>query len=312
MGWHKGIEGLNEITNAIIIKSIYELSLEENFCIKWMCDELNVNESSYYSYKKSLINMEIRKSNELIIVNEIIAIFEASKRKLGARRVKMQLDTWCQENNMSPINLKRIRRIMKENKLYCSVRKANPYKQMWKANETHRTFPNIIERKFNEGKAYEKLLTDITYLNYANGKRAYLSAIKDSVTGEIISYTVKDNLSINLSLEVIDQIPSDILLTNTIIHSDQGAHYTSPQFSRKLKEKNIIQFMSRRSNCLDNAPMESFFGHLKDEINIKEIPTLKIMKEEINKYMIYYNQHRKQWTKKKLTPVEYRNQLLSI
>lgn len=60
MGWHKGIEGLGEITNTIIIKSIYELSLEENFCIKWMCDELNVNESSYYSYKKSLINIEIR------------------------------------------------------------------------------------------------------------------------------------------------------------------------------------------------------------------------------------------------------------
>ncbi len=75
---------------------------------------------------------------------------------------------------------------------------------------------------------------------------------------------------------------------------------------------NLIQSMSRRSNCIDNAAMESFFGHFKDEFNAKEYITLSQIQKAIKKYMIYYNQQRKQWNKKKMAPIEYRNHLLSI
>ena len=99
---------------------------------------------------------------------------------------------------------------------------------------------------------------------------------------------------------------------NVFIHSDQGVHYTSPKFQKLLKSKKIGQSMSRRGNCWDNAPIESFFGHMKDEIDLKSRNTLSEVKAVISKYMCYYNNHRYQWDLKKMTPVKYRNHLLEL
>ena len=98
---------------------------------------------------------------------------------------------------------------------------------------------------------------------------------------------------------------------DALIHSDQGSHYTSPKFQKLLKHYNLGQSMSRRGNCWDNAPQESFFGHMKDEIDYKSCTTLSQLEKVIDKYMKYYNNHRYHWNLKKLTPVEYRNQLLA-
>ena len=102
-----------------------------------------------------------------------------------------------------------------------------------------------------------------------------------------------------------------ILREDSFIHSDQGSHYTSPIFQTKLKEKGIGQSMSRRGNCWDNAPQESFFGHLKDETNINECETFDELVKEINDYIDYHNNYRAQWNLKKMTPVDYRNHLLN-
>jgi transposase InsO family protein len=101
------------------------------------------------------------------------------------------------------------------------------------------------------------------------------------------------------------------LAENCFIHSDQGVHYTSPEFQNLLKSKEISQSMSRKGNCWDNAPMESFFGHMKDNIDLKNCRTLEEVKKEIKKFINYYNNHRYQWGLKKMTPVEYRNHLLA-
>jgi putative transposase len=90
-----------------------------------------------------------------------------------------------------------------------------------------------------------------------------------------------------------------------LIHSDQGVHYTSPVFQKLVKKLGLRQSMSRRGNCWDNAPQESFFGHLKDETSIKACTTLDELKKEIKQYMIYYNHYRYQWNLKKMTPVQY-------
>lgn len=96
------------------------------------------------------------------------------------------------------------------------------------------------------------------------------------------------------------------------IHSDQGGHYTSPTFQKHVKQLGLGQSMSRRGNCWDNAPQESFFGHLKDETYIKTCNSLEELKKEIRSYMTYYNNYRYQWNLKKMTPVEYRNHLLHV
>ncbi|MNY36259.1 Integrase core domain protein [compost metagenome] len=94
------------------------------------------------------------------------------------------------------------------------------------------------------------------------------------------------------------------------IHSDQGGHYTSPTYQKLLKQKGLGQSMSRRGNCWDNAPQESFYGHMKDHVNHRSCQTLAELQRKIDGYIRYYNNNRYQWGLKKMTPVQYRNHLL--
>ena len=96
------------------------------------------------------------------------------------------------------------------------------------------------------------------------------------------------------------------------MHSDQGFHYTHPSFRQGLKKLGCIQSMSRKGNCIDNAPTESFFGHLKDEIDILSCETLEEVEKYLESYIFYYNNVRPQWTRKKMTPVQYKNHLIQL
>ena len=100
------------------------------------------------------------------------------------------------------------------------------------------------------------------------------------------------------------------LYRDAIIHPDQGVHYTSPKFQKLLKTHNLGQSMSRRGNCWDNAPQESFFGHMKDDLDFSICQTLEEVISLIDAYIEYYNNHRYQWGLKKMTPKQYRNHLL--
>ena len=118
---------------------------------------------------------------------------------------------------------------------------------------------------------------------------------------DIVLNTV-ENMKKNLT------IPS---LQNILIHSDQGFHYTNPEYIHRLKELNMVQSMSRKGNCIDNAPTESFFGHFKDDVDYKACRTFAELKEMVSQYIHYYNYERPQWNLKKMTPVQYRNHLLA-
>lgn len=202
---------------------------------------------------------------------------------------------------------------MKKYNIVCLIRKANASKLMMNATKEHSVLPNLLNREFKQETPKKVLLTDITYLTYGNAKRAYLSTIKDSSTNEILAYNVSSSLKIDIVLNTIDNLIESIgdsLHKDALIHSDQGAHYTSPKFQSKVKSIGLIQSMSRRGNCWDNAPQESFFGHFKDEVNFKNCNSLDDVKNEINEYMDYYNNYGYQWNLKKMTPIQYRNHLL--
>ena len=229
----------------------------------------------------------------------------------GARQIKMIL-----ENKFNiTYNIKRIRRVMKKFDIICPIRKANPYRRMMKATKEHTVLPNALNREFKQNKPGKVLLTDITYLKYRNGAKAYLSTIKDGSSNEILAYNLSNSLKIDIVTDTIKNLKNSIsfkLPPDSFIHSDQGVHYTSPIFQKLLKKNKIGQSMSRRGNCWDNAPQESFFGHMKDECNIKKCATFDELKDEIKDYMDYYNNYRPQWNLKKMTPVQYRNHLLSL
>jgi putative transposase len=177
-----------------------------------------------------------------------------------------------------------------------------------KKTQEHRILPNQLAREFNQIIPLRFFCTDITYM-FFNNKVAYLSVVKDIASGEIVAWYLLPNLTMTLVLKTIEQMAK---YENALIHSDQGFHYTNPEYILKIKTLDMIQSMSRKGNCIDNAPIESFFGHLKDDVDYKSCKTFEELRLLVENYIQYYNHERPQWNKNKMTPVEYRSHLLSL
>ncbi|WP_035002424.1 IS3 family transposase, partial [Bhargavaea cecembensis] len=183
-----------------------------------------------------------------------------------------------------------------------------------KATQEHRTVSNHLNREFQQDEPGKVLLTDITYLYHGKGQPAYLSVVKDVATKEILAYELTTSLSMPIVYRTLDKLEEalgDNLHPEIVLHSDQGFHYTHPEYQKRLKDLNIKQSMSRKGNCWDNAPMESFFGHMKDEIDYRQCQTFDELKQLVDEYIFEYNNHRYQWNLKKMTPAQYRSHLIA-
>ena len=270
------------------------------------CATAGVSRSGYYNWKRSEGK---RNQKELQDQQDFEIILEAFKYRgydKGIRGIHM-----CLLHMDPPIvmNVKKIQRLMRKYGLLCPIRKANPYRQMAKALKTSNYSANLVQREFREHGERKILLTDITYLPY-NGTFAYLSTILDAFTKQILSYVISDSLKIDFVLLTVEQLITNhgiSLSTETILHSDQGAHYTSYKFIEIVSDAELRQSMSRRGNCWDNAPQESFFGHMKDEIDITKCTTFEEVRSIIDDWIDYYNNERYQWQLAKLAPNEYYN-----
>ncbi|WP_238886950.1 IS3 family transposase [Clostridium sp. YIM B02551] len=293
----------------IVIKSVIEKYKLKNK-ISYFCELSGVSRSGYYNYfsPKSISKRNTQGAKDEESYKNILNAFKYKNRKKGAKQIKMTLEDYFDIN----YNLKRIRRIMKKYNILCPYRKANPYRRMMKATKEHSVLPNLLNREFKQDIPGKVLLTDITYLFFKKGQKAYLSTILDASTNEVLAYNLSKSLKIDIVTNTIDNLINTKykLHKDVFIHSDQGVHYTSPIFQNKVKQNNIGQSMSRRGNCWDNAPQESFFGHLKDEAYITKCETFEELLAEIDDYINYYNNYRSQWNLKKMTPVQYRNHLL--
>ena len=198
---------------------------------------------------------------------------------------------------------------MRKYGLKCPIRKANPYRRMAKALRTNTVFQNIVKRQFTSYGPRKIILTDITYL-FFDGGVCYLSPVLDAFTREILAYQLSLTLQVEFVLQTIDQLKEKHgceLDNETIVHSDQGCHYTSKAFIARLRDASFIQSMSRKGNCWDNSPQESFFGHMKDEIKseIEKCNTFESVKAIVDDWIDYYNNDRYHWDLAKLSPCEY-------
>lgn len=218
------------------------------------------------------------------------------------------------KNKGIKMNHKKIQRIKKKYCMITKIRRINPYRAIMKKTNEHRIFENKLNRDFKQNTPFKVFCTDITYLQY-NGRIAYLSVIKDISSREIVSWNMSQHLEMDIVMNTLEKMknnPAIISLEDILFHSDQGFHYTNPLYINSVKEMNMIQSMSRKGNCIDNAPMESFFGHFKDDVDYKNCKTYEELKTLVDEYMNYYNNERYQWGIQKMTPVEYRNHLLLI
>ena len=291
-------QGKFEIIHKTVEKDGNLLSISK------LCELAGVSRSGYYAWIDSAPLRQQREEADRKDFEKIVEAYKFRGYSKGARSIYMTL-----LHNKTRMNLKKIRRLMKKYGLKCPIRQANPYRQMAKAIKTNSTFPNIVNREFNKHGARKILLTDITYIFYDGGV-CYLSTIFDAYTHEILAYELSKNLMVKFVLETVNELIGKYgseLDDTVIIHSDQGFHYTSKAFIQKLKDNNFVQSMSRRGNCWDNAPQESFFGHMKDEIK-EEIAAMKAFEEvkaKIDDWVEYYNNDRYQWGLAKLSPKEF-------
>lgn len=298
-----GIQAPAEVKFALIYEAIKQ---EDNeLSISFLCEIANVSRSGYYAWVKAAPARQSRDDQDKADFSLILEAYRFRGYAKGARGIHMRL-----LHQGIIMNVKKIRRLMSKYNLFCPIRKANPYRRMAQALKTSNYAPNIVNRDFHSKGARKILLTDITYLFYKDEGKCYLSTILDAFTHEILAYELSISLKVDFVIATVDQLVREYgsaLDNETIVHSDQGCHYTSYAFIDKLRDADFVQSMSRRGNCWDNAPQESFFGHMKDEIRdeIKALASFEAVKVKVDDWIDYYNNDRYQWDLLKLSPREY-------
>ena len=253
------------------------------------------------------------------IMNIIINIFYTHKERYGYRRIALEL-----RNMGYTINHKKVKRLMSVMGLYGKTPKAK-YKS-YKGNmngttknlllnkvvdeENHKTY---YERNFNTTSCNEIWSTDVSEFHIAAGK-LYLSPILDLHNREIVLFNISKSPNFEQIKDMLKQAFDKYdNLEGLKFHSDQGWQYQMQSYHEMLEEKRIQQSMSRKGNCLDNSPMENFFGKMKNEMfygNEYSFKTLEDLKVAMEEYIEYYNTQRITVKLKGLTPVQYRNQSL--
>lgn len=271
------------------------MELRHKFDLEILLNQTNMARSSFYYHKKQFdLPDKYKKIKELIKT-----IYHQHKGRYGYRRITDEL-----QNRAIIINHKTVLRLMKllGLKSIIRVKKYKSYK-----GENGKIAPNLLERKFKATAPNQKWATDITEFN-VSGNKLYLSPIIDLFNQEIISYELTERPVFNQIVMMLNKafkkIPNN---TNLMLHSDQGWQYQMKRYQYILKEKGIIQSMSRKGNCLDNAIIENFFGTLKSEMfYTQKFKSIKQLKIEIDKYIIYYNNERIKSNLNKMSPIKYR------
>ena len=272
------------------------LELETQYPITLLTKIAGVSRTAYYRYKSK--PKPITTKTEKLVID----IYRKSGKRKGYRAIT---DTLRNDYHLI-VNKKKVLRIMQENDIQSMIRNKRKPKA-----ENATLKENILNRDFESDTPYKKLVTDITYIP-TRRQMVYLCIIQDLYNNEPVAWTVSDQQDKSLSVETIKQLSRKCSLKDALIHSDQGVHYTNKEYVNLLEELSVIQSMSRKGNCWDNACVESFFGHFKCETIhlMKQKPeNLKEVVDMVQDYMFYYIHDRPQRKLGGLTPSLYKKQL---
>lgn len=296
------------IETVKLINDLYRLDGNDH-SITQLCNRCGISRSHYYhilnndGYGRHQWLKEQEDNNYIKTIKKIVKYKGYPK---GSRMIYMMQDKFGMH-----ISRNKIIRLCRKGNIICNVRKGNKNRKA--ANELidRNVKTNLVKRQFKLDKPNKIYLTDVTYIKYAGRtKTAYLSDVKDAVTGKSICHALSKNNDLILAQDTLDRLPA--ASDGAVFHSDQGILYLNDIFQLKLKESGYLQSMSKRGNCWDNAPKESQYGHMKDEVIFSDIQTFDELKTETDKYYEYYNNERPQWGRNKMTPVEYEKHLISL
>lgn len=261
---------------------------------------MGVSKSTYYFWKN-----HSTEDKDSLLRACVLEQFKAYHERYGYRRMTITVSKALNRT----VNHKKILKIMNEENCICKTR-AKKYKSY--KGEVGKMADNLLNRQFKSAKPHQKLVTDVTEFKTEEGK-VYLSPIMDLYNQEILAYSVSKSPSMYMIREMMDKLLPQLEADDSpIIHSDQGWQYQQKLFQNILKKHNITQSMSRKGNCLDNAMIENFFGHLKSEYyNHYHFKTKDELIEGIHEYIDFYNKKRIKIKLKGLSPVNYRIQSLN-
>ena len=305
-----------------LTEAVTELRQELKCSLDFILETINSNDllpslprSDYY-YWKNRIDPDVKNSD---LMDAITTIYTDNHKRYGYRRITLQL-----KNEGWMVNHKTVKRLMSKLNLYGITPRAKyksykgdfngtvDNKLLYKRVDTkkHKT---VYIRDFSTTNINEKWTTDISEFHIAAGK-LYLSPILDMHNREIISYNISTSPSYSQITDMLNKAFNKFDdLSNLTFHSDQGWQYQMFRYHKALKERGITQSMSRKGNCLDNSPMENFFGKMKNEMfygHEYEFKTLEQLQKAMEEYIDYYNNERIQVKLKGLTPCQARNQSL--
>lgn len=216
--------------------------------VRELCRIAGVSRSGYYNWLASEEKHNERERKDRNDFDLVLAAYNFRGYDKGIRGVHMRL---LHVNPPVIMNTKKIQRLMHKYNLKCPIRKANLYRRMAKEMRTDMVSDNILNREFKEHGPRKVLLTDITYIPYC-GIFCYLSVILDAYTKQVLAYVLSPSLELDFVLETVNQLIAAhgiSLDAETLIHSDQGCHYTSKKFRQIIADSNLQQSMSRRGNC---------------------------------------------------------------
>lgn len=275
-----------------------------------LCSIAGVHKSGYYAWEKGALKRMKKQGEDDALAELIRTACGKYLGKWGSRQATMQVS-----RPEAPVNHKRVERIMREHGLLSKRRSVNPYKNIPKEGGEIEITENILSRKYayNTLWPYRVFGTDITFIRIVDNKWAYLSAVKDFCTGEIVAHEISLNPNTELVLATLNifavKVPLEARLGG-LMHSDRGSTYTGKAHCKRTRELGLNISMSRSGNCIDNAPTESFFGHMKDELPNTRNMGYEELRKTVDGYIIDHNTVRKQWHREKMSPVDYRKHLL--
>jgi putative transposase len=265
--------------------------------MKAMCAFLGVSRAAYYAWRKKLDRPD-RDAPRLALVQQAHL---ASHQTYGYRRIGL----WLRQKQGVVINAKAVLRLMRKLQIRSCARRRRYYRNGQTSGAVHQ-YPNRLARDFAAQAPNQKWVTDITFVATQAGW-GYLSVIKDLFDGFIVAHRFARQNSVGLVTHTLQQACRNEKITaELILHSDQGHQYTSQAYAVLIGQYTITPSMSRRGNCWDNAPMESFFGQLKEEyLRHLPHPTFEEARQAIAEYVDFYNYERIQ-LKTRQTPYQRR------
>lgn len=287
--------------NETIYLAIQETHDETGCSISELCVFAGISRSSYYKWLNRKESRNEQFNHQLLPL--IKDAYEERDGILGYRQMTIKLN---RENDFH-INPKRIYRLMGILGLKSVCRRK---RKDYVRSTPQITAENILNREFTADRFGEKWLTDVTEMKYGTSNKAYLSAILDLGDKSIVSFVIGHSNNNALVFETFDIAHEQYPDAKPIFHSDRGYQYTSKTFKKKLDDAGMTQSMSRVSRCIDNDPMEAFWGMLKSEMYyLKNFHTYEELKQAVIEYIDYYNHSRYQKRLNCMTPLEYRNYL---